>query len=191
MPSGAEVVAIYGNYACVADGWGELHIISIADPVHPFEIAHWQSPGGVFDVAVSGNYAYVVADGLRIVSIGDPQNPSEVGYYATPGSSYGIAVSGNHVYVATGPRVQIDQAQEPIVYGWPLKTSIVRGVLNLETASKRQAGYRAELRDITGRMALHLHPGANNVSRLTPGVYFLSERQPGHRAGVLRVVVAK
>ncbi|MFH1958338.1 MAG: lamin tail domain-containing protein [bacterium] len=55
------------------------------------------------DVSVSGNYAYVAAEGLlSIVDISDPANPEQVSYYDTPGSAYGVSVSGNYAYVADG-----------------------------------------------------------------------------------------
>ena len=53
--------------------------------------------------------------------------------------------------------------------------TIVRGVLELQVDSRQHLAYRAELLDISGRMVLDLKPGANDVSRLSPGVYFLVE----------------
>ncbi len=54
--------------------------------------------------------------------------------------------------------------------------TIVRGVLRLAPASsfKPQA---PSLLDISGRKVLDLHPGPNDVSRLEPGVYFVSSGQ--------------
>jgi uncharacterized delta-60 repeat protein len=62
--------------------------------------------------------------------------------------------------------------------------TIVRGVLNLGAYSKQHTAYKAELLNVTGREVLHLKPGANDVSRLAPGVYFA--RSP---SGVRRLVV--
>jgi hypothetical protein len=55
-----------------------------------------------WDVAVSGNYAYVaqVSAGFGIIDISDAQNPIEVGHCETPGQAYGVAVSGSYAYVA-------------------------------------------------------------------------------------------
>jgi hypothetical protein len=44
---------------------------------------------------------------------------------------------------------------------------------NATTPSLRARG---ELLDINGRRVLDLKPGANNVSRLPPGVYFVREQ---------------
>ena len=60
---------------------------------------------------------------------------------------------------------------------WSPAASIVRGTLWLKPA----AGHRqqaASLLDITGSVAAALRPGLNDVSRLSPGVYFV-RREPG------------
>lgn len=67
--------------------------------------------------------------------------------------------------------------------------TFVRGVLVLGAADRRQnAGYRAELLDISGRKVTKLVPGANDVSGLPPGVYFVQERSA---VGVRKVIISK
>ena len=58
----------------------------------------------MYDVAVSGNYAYVAGGdgGLRIIDISNPAAPTEAGFYDTPGDARGVAVAGNYAYVADG-----------------------------------------------------------------------------------------
>jgi hypothetical protein len=51
--------------------------------------------------------------------------------------------------------------------------TIIRGVLPLQEHSTQNTGYRADLLDIGGRRVMELHPGPNDVSRLSPGVYFV------------------
>jgi YVTN family beta-propeller protein len=67
--------------------------------------------------------------------------------------------------------------------------TIVRGALNLQSAI-----YNLEseimLLDISGRKVLDLRPGANDVSRLSPGVYFVRKAQAQAQA-VRKVVLAK
>jgi hypothetical protein len=66
--------------------------------------------------------------------------------------------------------------------------TIVRGVLVLGAVGSRQnMGYRAELLDISGRKVLDLKPGANDVNRLSPGVYFV--REAGPEAQAVRKIV--
>jgi YVTN family beta-propeller protein len=65
--------------------------------------------------------------------------------------------------------------------------TVVRGVLPLVSSSnlKPQA---TSLLDISGRRVLDLHPGANDVSRLAPGVYFIREAQA---QAIRKVVITK
>jgi len=59
------------------------------------------------------------------------------------------------------------------------RATIIRGVLVLGAAGSRQhSAYRAELLDVSGRKVMELHPGANDVSRLSSGVYFICSAGP-------------
>ena len=65
--------------------------------------------------------------------------------------------------------------------------TIVRGVLFMEArGEKREA--RSELLDISGGKVLELKPGANDVSHLAPGVYFVRQAQA---RGVRKVIVTE
>jgi YVTN family beta-propeller protein len=72
--------------------------------------------------------------------------------------------------------------------------TVVRGVLRLEPASSHRPRATSWLLDINGRKVLDLQPGANDVSRLAPGVYFVCSglsavsRQP---SAVQKVVVTR
>ena len=52
--------------------------------------------------------------------------------------------------------------------GFGVRTSVLGAA-----ARGENTGYRAELLDVSGRRALDLKPGANDVSRLSPGVYLV------------------
>jgi hypothetical protein len=52
--------------------------------------------------------------------------------------------------------------------------TIVRGVLRI-VDRRQKTGYRRELLDAAGRKVMELRPGANDVSGLAPGVYFVRE----------------
>jgi hypothetical protein len=71
--------------------------------------------------------------------------------------------------------------------------TIVRGVLVLQEARGEKREARRELRDISGRRVLDLHPGANDVRRLAPGVYFVREASGVEREAsrVTKVVVTR
>jgi len=72
--------------------------------------------------------------------------------------------------------------------------TVVRSVLFLpEAVSGERSAVGAWLLDISGRKVLDLHPGANDVRSLAPGVYFVRERLAvgGERNAVHKVVIAR
>ncbi len=92
--------------------------------------------------------------------------------------------------------VGIAENRKPQASSFKPRATIVRGVLELRGLGTR-AGLadnpvmsRAVLLDAAGREVLELHPGANDVSRFAPGVYFVVTSSPsssppeGERAGV-------
>jgi hypothetical protein len=98
-----------------------------------------------------------------------------------------VAVVGNYAYVASkdsGLQIcqfygaGIEEGRQPRANGLRPTATVIRGVLVLGAVGSRQnTGYRADLLDASGRKLLDIHAGANDVSRLAPGVYFISERE--------------
>jgi hypothetical protein len=87
-----------------------------------------------------------------------------------------------------------DQPSQQPLGVQPLAT-VIRNVLVLGAVGSRQnVEYRAVLLDISGRKVSDLKTGANDVSRLSPGVYFVRcepsavSRQP---SAVAKVVIAR
>jgi len=73
---------------------------------------------------------------------------------------------------------------------------IVRGVLTIPQPAIRNPYSAIALLDISGRKVLDLHPGANDVGRLAPGVYFVRqasgvERNASSVERVYKVVVTR
>ncbi len=98
-PNYGNNVEVQGNYAYVAN-YG-LSIINIENPEIPSLIS-FQVLEDLYDLAVSGNYAYV-ADGnagLRILNISDPISPVQEGYYNTSGHIVDVEVSGSYAFIA-------------------------------------------------------------------------------------------
>ena len=95
-------VAVQGNYAYVGHG-NRLEIVNVSNPASPTYVG--QSPnlgGSVYDIALSGNYAYAAIGGtgfLKVLNISNPAAPTVVGSYAARGSAEGIALSGSNVYL--------------------------------------------------------------------------------------------
>jgi hypothetical protein len=101
-PSDAKGVALFGNYAYVADYTSGLQIIDISNPSNPTFEGSYDTPDVAYGVAISKYYAYVVDgnSGLQIIDIRNPLNPTFKGSYDTPGLALGVAVSSNYAYVA-------------------------------------------------------------------------------------------
>jgi len=81
-----------------------------------------------------------------------------------------------------------EEEGEPQAAGLKPQATVVRGVLVLGAANSRQhTAYRAELLNIARRRVMSLKPGANDVSGLSPGVYFVREEPQAVR----KVVIAR
>jgi hypothetical protein len=98
-------------------------------------------------------------------------------------------IIGDTVLGVTEPK-----SLKPQASSYKLGATIVRGVLLLQEARGEMREARCELLDISGRKVLDLHLGANDVSRLAPGVYFVraepsaASRQP---SAVTKVVIQR
>jgi hypothetical protein len=196
--SGAYRVAVSGDYAYVADLPG-LRIINIAKPDSLFEAGFCSTPAEAIGVAVSGDYAYVAdfGSGLRVIDVSNPLSPSQAGFWVSGSSSLNLVLSGDHVYLVdreAGLKILqfygagIEETPTPGASRITPNATIVRGVLDLGAYSKQHSAYRAELLDISGRKAMSLKPGANDVSRVAPGVYFVEAAagQPAARVVIQR-----
>ena len=81
--------------ALILAGWCA---VSLADSLNVRTIGVCNTSDPVRSVALSGNYAYVVAGngGLQIIDISDRTSPSIIGSCADAVSSWDVAVSGNY-----------------------------------------------------------------------------------------------
>lgn len=102
---GARDVAVFSNYAYVADYCSGLSVINITDPSSPEFISSCNIDGYTTSIKISGRYAYVGnsligKDGLNIIDISDPFSPNIVSSCADAAGD--IAVSSNYAYLAAG-----------------------------------------------------------------------------------------
>jgi hypothetical protein len=107
-------VAVRAGYAYVTGGGGGLHVLLLADPVHPVEVGRVRFGGAVRGVALAGDYAYVgdVYDTLFAVSDADPANPFVVGKCPTRNGDIRVAVQGQYAYV-TGDDFYVISVADP------------------------------------------------------------------------------
>ncbi len=108
-------IAISGNYAYIPGRHG-LIIVDISNPESPTFTGNYDTIGQALDVAVLGNYAYLVDywNGLVVVDISDPSEPTLVGSYVTNGSASGVAVTSNYAYIATSNGLVIVDISNPV-----------------------------------------------------------------------------
>jgi hypothetical protein len=88
----------------------------MADPVNP-RLDGQSEPlqALVRSVAVTSEYAYVLADHVRIFRVSDPARIVQVASYAPPGSSSlgGLNVAGQYLYVAGSDGLRIVDVSDP------------------------------------------------------------------------------
>jgi hypothetical protein len=205
-PDWAYGVAVAGSYAYVADFAAGLRVIDVSDPANPQERGYYDTPGLAFGVAVVGNHAYVAdcGAGLRVIDVSDPASPQERGYHDMPSWAEGVALADSYAYVADHEAgLQVIQFYSGGVEEMPHRPTgasvvnaptIVRGFLFLAGASSLKPQAASYLLDISSRKVLDLRPGANDVSQLSPGVYFVREETVhGRRSvgNVQKVVVTR
>jgi len=91
------------NLLFVADSRFGMTILDVSDPVNPILAGEWQEPSsemGLYDVAVSGDYAYLAATdrGMLVIDISDTSNPTLVAEYDDC-RAQGLTVDGNYAYI--------------------------------------------------------------------------------------------
>jgi len=195
-------IAVSDDYAYVTVRARGLHVFSVDDSGRATHIGQCGGYARAWGVAASRGYAYVAADedGLRVISLADPAHPTEVASYDAPNWwANGVTTAGDYVYVAYGMAgLQIFQAlggieesPKPQAASCKLEPTIVRGVLFAAGARDEGQGTRDGLLDISGRKVLKLKSGANDVSYLAPGVYFVRSAVGGERSAVTKVIIAE
>jgi hypothetical protein len=94
-------IALTGNYTIVSRG-ETLVIVDVSDGDHPRELGSIDTGSAIYDIAVSGDYAYLANTkiGLTIIDISNKTKPTIVANIDTDSFAYGIDIDGDYVYVA-------------------------------------------------------------------------------------------
>lgn len=102
-------VAVNGNYMYLLQDQ-DLVVVDIEDPSDPAEVGRIRTPSTAYDIAVTGNYAYVAEgeSGLMIIDIGNPAAPAIKGSYAASEQARYVYVSGKYAYIADDGLVVLD-----------------------------------------------------------------------------------
>ena len=77
-----------------------LRVVNVTNPASPAIVANFRTSGWVYDVAVSGSFAYITDDNsrLRVVDISNPASPATVGSVVMSGDGTDVEVSGSFAY---------------------------------------------------------------------------------------------
>lgn len=96
-------VKLTGNLAWIGEA-SSLVAINIANPSSLSPVGRIGLPDMVRDIAFSGNYAFVAAEGsgIQVVDITNPNAPAVRGFFDTPGEARCIRISGSRAYIADG-----------------------------------------------------------------------------------------
>jgi hypothetical protein len=110
----ATGVAVSGNYAYLAVEFTGLHVIDVSNPANPQRVGGYETSGEKHEVAVQGNYAYVVdRAGLHIIDVSDPTSPRRVGGN-TAISARGVVATEDYLYVSTDRGLAILHQFKPL-----------------------------------------------------------------------------
>ncbi|KAB2964258.1 MAG: hypothetical protein F9K16_04700 [Thermoanaerobaculia bacterium] len=113
-PGEATGVALQGDYAYVADGWGGLQIFDVSNPAAPVRLEPSLSIPWVSDVFLDGELAYLAeGTGVRIVNVSNPAALQEVIRFGVPGYAWKVVVAGGLAYVANFYGLQIVDVSNP------------------------------------------------------------------------------
>jgi hypothetical protein len=104
IPGSPRAVALQANYAYVASvesGRGRLYVVDVSNPAVPTIVGSVEV-GGAKDVAVEGNFAYVISEnfGLVVVDVSNPASPALVTTHFVSGAER-LVSQGQTLYVST------------------------------------------------------------------------------------------
>jgi len=93
-----------------------LYVIDISEPTNPTQSAFLPIDGEIWDIVVSGNYAYLAnrgGYGLCIVDISNPIQPVDKVHYTT-GSPFSVTIQNNLLFIAMDYRMEIVDISDPL-----------------------------------------------------------------------------
>ncbi len=87
IPMNVISLDVLNNYVYVGSSNG-LKIVNVSNPINPIEEGHFDTDGYCWDLAIVGNYLYLIDGntGLRIIDVSNPSTPVQIGSYETSGS---------------------------------------------------------------------------------------------------------
>jgi hypothetical protein len=114
-------------------------------------------------------------------------------YQGWTGTVGGKTYNTDRIWGKFGPFPGVEESSTPYAGRLTPYATIVRGVLFVSREPSAVSRKPLSLLDISGRKVLDLHPGPNDVSRLSPGVYFVRSASSVEREAscVRKVIVSR
>lgn len=106
----AVSVAVSGGYLYIGEARfpyyapSKLEVADISSSTAPMMVASLTTPSWAWDIAISGDRAFVASEerGIVWIDISDPFEPEIVEILAMPGQAQGVALTVDHAFVADG-----------------------------------------------------------------------------------------
>ncbi len=162
--------------------WDSVHYRIPNTQFERFEVVLYDSTLAARDGNGEFCYQYRTANWYRSATVGMQDPGMTIGITSVSDTVYNAAsarlVAGRAIKFTTdAPIPGIEESFKPQAASRKPGASIVRGVLYLAKTGTVPPGGLSPLLllDATGRKVMGLRPGANDVSRLAPGVYFVVE----------------
>ncbi|MGY5860171.1 MAG: hypothetical protein RTU63_12445, partial [Candidatus Thorarchaeota archaeon] len=96
---GASQILVEGNIAYVVNYGDGLYIVNITDPSDPTQLGYVDTTDA-WDVALYGDYAYVVGDGvIDVINVTIPSSPSWETSIDVTGNERGVEIDGKTAFV--------------------------------------------------------------------------------------------
>lgn len=128
--AGSKGIRVIGSYSYVAAG-DSFRVVNISNPSAPTLAGTYSPLSSTWDMAISGNYAYVTESngGMSIINTASPTAPNRVGFYSVvdttnPSVTFLAPVASLGTYEAYGATVQLrasatdDRGVTKVYFDW-------------------------------------------------------------------------
>jgi len=162
-------VLVRDSLAYVTD-WNDFFVVDVSDPASPAQVGNLSLEGE--DLALSGNYAYVVGNGLSVVNVSNPAGGLHVAgrfEYPTGNETRDVEAQGSYAYITSDSGLQVIDVSTP---SQPRSVAVCPG----EGFSRLALG--PGLAYVTQTESLIIVDITNPLNPIRAGRYFSADGEP-------------
>lgn len=140
-------IEVSNGFAYIADSEGGLSIVSVEDPLSPFQVSYLPLGDVAYGIDVFGTYAFIanyILEGVQVIDVSNPMNPQVEGYYKRSGCfALNVTYNAGHVFVSDGPAGMqiynfdllngVDEPCEPVFNPFTCYPNPANHTLHIET----------------------------------------------------------